>query len=485
MFFVQHSQQALALSLSKGELMILKDKHYEDHKLVSRRDFLAHGVIPFSAWLAFPGLFGMGLRKAYAAECGGAVGSSMVPFMVFDMAGGAALPANFLVGGKGGPEDLLPSYNQLGWDPRESGSLNKEFGLPMSARYSGLLAGILANTSTEARANFRMGSICHQAQSDNSSNKLNSASLALRAGSRGTYVTNGLSVRNRVSGGKSAAVFESNALKPTFIDGMDALLGATNVGGDSFTGIELDKLKEMVKNGVDLSQLQTQDYLGQPGGEAIGDLSQCAYEKSVEFVEGVSGLDPRENNFAQQVYGINAGTAQNDTRAITAALAMNTINGASGPSVFTLGDCDYHNGTSTKGDGKDREMGDEIGRAIELAHRMNKPFFFHLLTDGGCSSNSRDRVWTGDQDDYCMSVLGYYSPDGPPKMKTLQVGHFNTGQGAARDTLLGNSPTLVGYAVFANYLNICGKLKEFHNYAPGVFTKKSQLESVLVFEGKA
>ena len=39
----------------------------------------------------------------------------------------------------------------------------------------------------------------------------------------------------------------------------------------------------------------------------------------------------------------------------------------------------------------------------------------------------------------------------------------------------------MAYAVFGNYLNVCGRLGEFENYAPrGTFTP-SQLESLMVF----
>ena len=129
-------------------------KHLNDgkHRLVTRRDFLSHGLISFGAWAAVPSVLGIGMQKALAADCGGGAVSSMTPFMVFDMAGGASLPGNFLVGKQGGPQDLLASYSQLGWNPRESGGLNTDFGLPMSAKYSKMLAGILKNSSAEERA---------------------------------------------------------------------------------------------------------------------------------------------------------------------------------------------------------------------------------------------------------------------------------------------------------------------------------------------
>ena len=71
-----------------------------------------------------------------------------------------------------------------------------------------------------------------------------------------------------------------------------------------------------------------------------------------------------------------------------------------------------------------------------------------------------------------------------PALRRLQVGFYTDGQGAERSTLLGASPQLVAYAVFANYLNCCGQLGKFNQWLPGIFTGGGELDSVLLFEGK-
>ncbi len=455
---------------------------HKHKKPVTRRDFLAQGFLLYSGMIALPNVFGMGLRKA-VSQCSGNDGPNLTPFMVFDMAGGAALPGNFLVGKKGGPEDLLSSYNRLGWDPRTQGALYKDFGLPMSMKYSKILKGILDNTSAEARKNFRMGSICHFAQDDSTSNRLNAANLALQAGYRGSFITNGLGVIDSSSGGSSDSVVNNISLKPTIVNSVDSVLGAVNLGGPAYAGIKTEQIKALAEGSVELSRIQKGDYLDLPDGKVLGDLSKCAYEKSLDFLSGVDGLDPRKNTVTKTVYEIDENTASSAVNAVTAALTMNTLMGQSGPSVWTLGDCDYHTGNSADGDRQDELMGIQIGLAIELAHQMKKPLFFELLTDGGCDAGG-ERNWSGDSGDKCMTVIGYYKPDEAPKMRRIQVGHYTDGQGAERGTLVGSEPALVGYAVFANYLNICGKLKDFGTYAPGVFTGAGQLESVLIFEGK-
>jgi hypothetical protein len=454
----------------------IKDIEKSGHRLVTRRDFLAHGLISFAAMTTLP-------RFSFAA-CGGVEASSTyVPFMVFDMAGGAALPGNFLVGKEGGPEDLLTSYDVIGWNPREAGALNKDFGLPMSAKYSRLLAGILANTSPEARANTQMGSICHFAQDDTSSNRMNAAGLILSAGFRGSYISNGLGINDSASGGNSSPVLPSAALRPTFVRSVTDVLGAANFGGSAFRDMTVEQMKGVAEGGISLSRIQ-RELFGGPEGQVLGELSKCAYEKNLEFLQGVSGLDPRLDATAQGVYQINQNSDPGSESAVAAALVMNALKGQAGPGVWTLGGCDYHSGKIEPGDTKDLEMGVQIGRAIELAHRLKKPFFFQLLTDGGCNATRGERAWSGDDGTKCMTVLGSYDPNAKPKMIRQQVGHFTDGQGAERATLIGSEPSLVGYAVLANYLNVCGKISDFNVIAPGVFTGPGQLKKVLLFEGK-
>src|SRR4051812_24064082 len=79
-----------------------------------------------------------------------------VPTLIFDLAGGAALPGNFLVTKEDG--SWLQSYDTLGWDPRESGAVYTGFGLPMAAKASQILQGMLRTMSTGAQAGLRLGS---------------------------------------------------------------------------------------------------------------------------------------------------------------------------------------------------------------------------------------------------------------------------------------------------------------------------------------
>ncbi len=453
---------------------------------VTRRDFLTQGLIGAGAIVSLPTFLGMSARQAIASSALTAfadVTLPELPMVVFDMAGGASMPGNFLVGGAGGSKDLLDKYNLIGWDPKESGALDEQFGIPMSAKASKMLEGILASTSPEARKNFRMGGFCHSAQDDAQTNQLNAAGLVLTAQGPGTKIANGIGLRGSFSGGNSDQTMKSLSSKPTFVTNLNDFLGAVSFGGEPFRGFSLDILRGLAKGSKEMAKVQAEMVSSLPGGDILKDLSGKAFSKGEELIEGAAALDPRTQKMVQDVYGLAANSPVDSDDVLGALVVSATLAGVSGPSTYTIGDCDYHNGDHVQGDMKDRQMGVKIGQAVELAHRSGRPFFFQLLTDGGVEAESGTRNWRGDSGGKCMTVVGFYHPKGAPKMLRTQVGHYSAGQGAESATLIGSSPQLVGCAVFANYLNCVGKLGDFHKFLPETFKEKGQLESVLIFEG--
>ena len=106
-------------------------RHADNHKRpITRRDFLAQGFTRGAAMLTAPSLFSLfaSPRAARAAlspdlqalrqSCGLAVqGAGKIPFICFDLAGGAGISgSNVLVGQSGGQMDFLSTrgYERLG-----------------------------------------------------------------------------------------------------------------------------------------------------------------------------------------------------------------------------------------------------------------------------------------------------------------------------------------------------------------------------------
>src|SRR5882672_10890879 len=151
-------------------------RHPDHPRPVTRREFLAQGFITGS--IAFAGASAFSLfadpRKAYAAlspdiaalknsPCNIVPGAGKIPFICFDLAGGANIAgSNVLVGQQGGQLDLLSTagYSKLGlpgnMTPASSTTnfVNTQFGLAFHSD-SAFLRGMLtrASATTMARVN--------------------------------------------------------------------------------------------------------------------------------------------------------------------------------------------------------------------------------------------------------------------------------------------------------------------------------------------
>ncbi len=61
------------------------------------------------------------------------------------------------------------------------------------------------------------------------------------------------------------------------------------------------------------------------------------------------------------------------------------------------------------------------------------------------------------------------------------MGSYVDGQAVDQTTTVGGEPAKVAYAVLANYLNACGKLKAFDQLAPRSFFSAAQMDEILIF----
>lgn len=449
---------------------------------VTRRDFVSKGMALAGGFFLAPTVLRMMMGEALAQDplAPAATGPS---YLIFDLAGGAGLPANFLVGGAGGAQDLLPSYSGLGWNPRAAGGLDSRFGLPMAGNNVGrILTGMLSAMSEQAQARTRLGSLLHVARDDTSQNPLSTLSLATAAGLAGSEIAKPLGLRQTESGGNSVSVREILQYKAYYVQNVNDVVNANGLSAvfQGFSAAAKAKLGTMIAR---LSNHQAEQVLGAPANADTLRLVQGNYTGASNRLITAAEVDPRVNPIFQQIYGIDAQSAIRAPEVLAATLVMNSLQKTSGPSVITIGGCDYHDGTQTTGDSKDAQIGLEIGRAVEAAHRMQVPLFFQVITDGGVYPREGARVWRGDNGEKCMTVVGFYNPTGAPQYRnatSMQIGAYSAGQGADRSTLIGSSPALAAYAAFANYLNVAGRIGEFQTLAPGIFSRE-QLESVLVF----
>lgn len=461
----------------------------ENHpKPVTRREFLSYGLRTFSAVSLVPTPFSM-IRSAWADDCGGG-NASYIPFLTFDCAGGAALPANFLVGGQGGAKDLLPSYSRLGWNPANTpDSLNEDFGLPMAKKESKILEGILASSSVEARKNLRMGSFCHFAQSDSSSNPLNVAALVAKYGYKGKMISQTTGMLNTTSGGNSAVAFPSGTYKALYVPSVQTLVDAVGIAKDSALGsLTPTSLQRLLETGKKISRGQIEHLAETVLGRTLLQTTECSYDENMKKVSGGGGVDPRTDSIFQNIYAINQNSPANEMNVVAAGIVKNVLSRTTGPGVITIGGCDYHNNDQAKSDAIDRIIGVQIGRAVQAAHVLKQPLFFQVITDGGCSNIEGTRLFVSDSNEKCMTVVGYYRPEGAVAQKRIQVGYYTDGQGAEKKALtgLGDSPVKVAASVFANYLSLhlsSNQLTgEFFKYIKSdLFNGSAEMEQTLFF----
>ena len=450
---------------------------------VTRRDFISRGLCAGAGTVMAPTVLGwLGQNLAFS-EARAAEAATAPKFITFDCAGGAALFANFLVGGAGGAIDLLPTYDKLGWNPKATGALDSRFGLPMATKESKILAGILGATSPEAQAGLRFGSLLHIGQIDTSENPLSILSLIDSSRlSTGSLIEGALGLNQTPSGGISKPLLDLTGNRPYFVRDLPTLISAVGLGGEYMKYGDIDR-RRVAKLMGRLSSSQLGTFLNGGLTQAAHDYLSTSFKQMEGKATTTTALDPRLNPDFQQLYGIAPGSDGTATNVLRAALVMNTLAGNTGPSVITIQGCDYHDGTQTTGDAKDLEIGTEIGRAVEAAKRLKVPLFIHVITDGGIYPDPGTRVWRGDSVETSMSVLGYYHPTQAPQYHVagrVQIGAYTSNQGADRSTLIGANPALAANAALANYLSIAGKLDLLSTIYPQSIPA-NQLEQTLIF----
>jgi len=471
----------------------------DQHPLpVTRRDFLSRGLAGVSTYFMAPTALGLILRENQARADGcpaSGANPSLLPFLVFDLVGGAALSGNFVPLDRGG--NPLPSYSLLGMGDSTNFpklSVNTSFGAPMAgpgplaapamgggvAQTSKLLEGLISKTSLAAQANLRMGVICHNSQSDTANNQHSAIQQVAMAGAQGSVLRGGLGMVNVMSGANSDVPFSDSTLKPLALKSIADLTGALSYG-PALSSLSDQALKSIARATAKLSNEQGIALSRRSLGQQFATLVSCGLIKNIDYTTPVQGLDSRQDAIFRNAYGINPGTNPSDLLAVTSTIAMNVIKGNTGPGAIMLGGYDYHDSTQTTGDGRDFLAGQQIGMAVQAAFDSGKSLVFQVLTDGGLASADGTRNWKDDSNEKGLTVVGVIRPQGAASMRKTQLGSFTAGQGADTTSLFGVDTKLVALSVFANYLSLSGKINLFESVVTGSSLSSTNLDQVLMF----
>jgi hypothetical protein len=464
-------------------------------KPVTRREFLATGIIPFAATAISPQLLNLLLGENAYAQTMCPTPQRMIPVVTLNLSGGAGLSANFVPMDQGGQK--LTSYNLMGLGLGSRLNVVREFGnVPFAGpnvagqeNVGKFLVGLQSAAPQATRDRTAFVGVNVRTGDDTGNNPYSIDGLLLRAGLVGTYLPNLGRNNNGVGINARPAILTPQA--PLIVSNFTTItnsLGFSQNLGQSLTKAQQNQLARFVSN---VNATQSNKLMNMKDGKDVKTLVECAGIKNVDITNGnPAGIDPRTNAAVSQVWGINANTANGDQNLVFAAMVFNAIGGNSGPVSLEVGGYDYHDGTRTEGDRKDREAGVIVGRILQTAAVMNSELFIYVTTDGSVTGPQNDTpgagLWTSDRGAAGSLYMIHYSPTArkqtvaPAGHQPFQLGHFTQGQQADSAFFTGGNAELAAAAVFANYMKLNNNMALFEQIV-GARIPKDRIDQILRF----
>ncbi len=484
--------------------------HADHPRPVTRREFISQGFVAGTGAVLAPSMLGMlaGTRQAHAlssdlealkaiTECNIVPGADKIPFICFDLAGGANFAgSNVLVGGQAGIDDPLTSagYSKLGIpgdrlpDFATDTFVNRDLGIPFHSE-SSMLAGIKMRFTNATNVNGAV--IPARSDNDTANNPHNPMYGINIAGARGELLTL-IGSRNSVSGGNSVAPASmiDLSVRPTKIDRPGDTQGlvdtgelAAKMGLNNATRV-MESIQRVSSDKLNNTNVQT----GLTNDAAIKKQVNCAYVKSADMVESFgdpTALDSSANDpDIAQIFSAGDLAGDREFRKTAAVMKM-VMNGYAGAGTITMGGYDYHTGNRTTGDARDVRAGQCIGACLRYAEILGKPLMIYVCSDGSLASNGTPDnaangklVWTGDNSSTACSFILVFKPGGRPVLFTSgsdtmtaaqhqQLGWFRSGASVETNaTPAANNVNLLVETVILNYMALHGEIGQFTTKFP-------------------
>ncbi len=491
---------------------------FEDHgRPLTRRQFIRQGFLGGSATLLSGSVLGMFANpNAVLADvapdldqlaldigCTLAGAGSGIPFICFDLAGGANLAgSNVLVGQGGGQMDLLSTagYSKLGLPgdilPGQDSSnvtllngsanndfINDELKLLFHAD-SPMLRGILERAPT-AVTNVDGCVIPARSDNDTANNTHNPLYALAMAGARGEVVDL-IGSRNSDSGGNSMAppMYINPEFRPTKVDRPSDVTGMVDVGNltailgpDDVTAV----MEAMAR--VSHKKLKIAN-TGLSNDAIVRDLVRCGYLKAADLADRFSRrppVDPLQDTDITSIFSV--GELMNDREfAKTASVMKMVVNRFAAAGCITMGGYDYHTGNRVVGENRDLRAGRCIGACLEYAAIVGQPLMVYVFSDGSVFSNGNNDdspapgggidangnitvggrgkgQWTGDNSSTACSFFLVYSPAGPNLIGQRQIGRMSADASVVTSASpAANNPNLLVNLVALNYMALNGQV---------------------------
>jgi hypothetical protein len=497
-------------------------RHGDHRRPVTRREFVAQGFLSGSAFALGGGVMSLfsNPRQAFAAlsndltplltnPCNIAtVGAGKIPFICFDLAGGANIAgSNVLVGKEGGQLDFLSTagYEKLGLPGDMVPGLNDPIsGLPFANTDFGLafhsdsafLRGMLASMSPARAANLNGAIIPARSDNDTSNNPHNPLYGIASAGADGSILTLAGS-ENTDSGGNSMipATMMNPERRPTKVDRPSDVTGLVDtgqlvgiLGPDDATAV-MESIYRLSDEKMTVAETDQQI----TSSDVMKDMVRCGYLKAADIADRFGGtpLNPADDPVIVGPNGIfsdaefNDGGTNGDEFRKTASIMKLVINGFAGAACIEMGGYDYHGGMRREGEVKDERAGRCMGACIEYAARIGVPLMLYVFSDGSLSSNGaidtsaegRGKCeWDSDNSSTAASFFMVYNPNGRPVLRggtadqqarRQQIGYMDAGASVERAaTPAANNVNLLVNTVVLNYMALHGEEGNFAGVIP-------------------
>jgi len=498
-------------------------QYHADHpRPVTRRQFVAQGFMTGAAYTTGAGILSMfsNPREAAAALSGdlsplllnpcqiATNGAGKIPFICFDLAGGANINgSNVLVGQEGGQMDFLSSagYRKMGLPgdmvpglvdptlnlPYENFDLGLGFHLDSPFR-----RGIM-NSLTAGNEQFINGAaIPARSDNDTGNNPHNPMNGIARAGLGGLGADGSILTltgsENTASGGNSTLPqsLMDPSLTPTKVDRPGDVVNLVDTG-DLVGILSKDDATAVMESIYRISDRKMDQVNTQITQDAVvKELVRCGYLKSADIADrfgGVPidpGLDPEivgpTGIFTAAEFNENSRDGQEFRK--TAAIMKLVVNGYAGAGTVEMGGYDYHGGARAEGEVKDERAGRCMGACLEYAARQGVPLMMYVFSDGSLSSNGTidnsaagrgKGEWSSDNSSTAGAFFLVYNPGRRPTIigatpaeqaMHQQIGYMDAGGSVQRAaTPAANNVNLLVNTVLLNYMALHGEQGQFGN----------------------
>ena len=508
--------------------------HGDHPRPVTRREFVAQGFMSGAAYATGAGILSLfaNPREAFAQSnlsqdmqdlltdpCQIASnGAGKIPFICFDLAGGANIAgSNVLMGQEGGQRDFLATsgYERQGLPgdmipglvdpvlnlPYENFDLGLGFHLDSAFR-----RGIM-NSLSVGREQFINGAVI-PARSDNDTGNnphnpmygIAKAGLdtqgAAGFGADGSILTLAGS-ENTDSGGNSMlpqALYDPE-LRPTKVDRPSDVTNLVDTG-DLVGILTKDDATAVMESIYRISERKTGQVQTEITRDAvIKEMVNCGYLKSADIADrfgGVPidpGLDPEivdqpglpgTGIFTEAEW--NGGGRDESEFRKTASIMKLVINGYAGAGCVEMGGYDYHGGARAEGEVKDERAGRCMGACLEYAARRGVPLMMYVFSDGSLSSNGAidnsqagrgKGEWVSDNSSTAGAFFLVYNPGSRPviigatpeeQAMHQQIGYMSSDGSVQRaSSPAANNVNLLVNTVLLNYMALHGEQGQFGN----------------------